>query len=129
MRSSIPGVPAGSSCSSRFGIERLPLYFLAPLVPFLLGGHGAVDDLRSEPRSARARSISPICSARRSARSAVTFLLQRFGGETALLLAAVAPLVAAACLSRRVAPVVGDCWASVLAVAALSPTSRRAASA
>ena len=34
----------------------------------------------------------------------VTLLLQSLGGEAALLVAAVAPFIAAACLTRRAAP-------------------------
>ena len=63
--------------------------------------HRAVDDLRSEPRGCRLAVLrgSPRRVARRGVGDGV--LLQLLGGEASLLLAAVAPMVASALLSRR----------------------------
>jgi len=61
----------------------------------------------------------------------VTFLLQLVGGEAAVLVAAAAPLAAAACLSRKLR-LVGIIGALVVCAAALTnehcPSSRRTTS-
>ena len=84
-----------------FTIDRLPLYFVAPLVPFLLAGmalsmifdrrarHRGVAVLRGPRRRVARRRRSSRCCCR------------RIGGESSLLVAAVAPCVAAMCLSSR----------------------------
>jgi hypothetical protein len=101
-----------------FRMELLPLYFIAPLVPFFLAGTALsmIFVLRRE-------IVSTLYFADLLGGSlgalAVTFLLDAFGGETALLLAAVAPLVGAAFLSRRVRMVAVVC-AVVATVAAVS---------
>ena len=56
----------------------------------------------------RRRSTSPTCSAPRSGALVVTLLLQAFGGETTVLVAAVAPLVAGACVLAPAAGAAGD---------------------
>lgn len=105
-----------------FEVTRLPLYFLAPLAPFLLAGMALsmVFDLnRAESGSLY---FADLIGASLGA-LVVTFLLQRFGGEATLLFAAVAPMLAAAYLSKplRVTATLG---AVMLAMAAISnPTT------
>jgi len=89
----------------------LPVYFLAPLVPFFIAGMALsmIFDLRRE--TSGSLYFADLLGASLGA-LAVTFLLQKFGGETAVLLSALAPCAAAACLSpsarvRTVALVVG----------------------
>jgi len=83
-----------------FTLERLPLYFVAPLAPFFIAGMALsmIFDLQ------RARSSSlyfaDLIGASLGA-LIVTWLLQGLGGETAVLVAALAPFGAAACLSAR----------------------------
>ena len=83
-----------------FRMERLPLYFLAPLLPFLLAGMvlSMIFHLRRE--TAAKLYFADLSGASLGA-LAVTFLLEQLGGEATLLLATVAPLGAAACLSPR----------------------------
>jgi spermidine synthase len=80
-----------------FEMDRLPLYFLAPLVPFFLAGMtlSIVFDLHR----ARAGSLyfADLLGAAIGA-VLVTLLLHWLGGESALLTAAVAPAIAAGCL-------------------------------
>jgi predicted membrane-bound spermidine synthase len=83
-----------------FTIDRLPMYFIAPLLPFLLAGMALsiIFDLHRQIATTLyffdllGASLGAVC---------VTFLLQLVGGEAAVLVAAAAPLVAAACLSRK----------------------------
>src|SRR5262249_14396249 len=84
----------------RFRMELLPLYFIAPIIPFFLAGTALsmIFLLRKELTSTL--YFADLLGASLGA-LAVSFLLEAFGGETAILLAAVAPLVAAAILSRR----------------------------
>ncbi len=83
-----------------FRMERLSLYFLAPLVPFFLAGM-ALSMIFSERREiAPTLYFADLVGASLGA-LAVTFFLSGFGGETTLLIAAVAPFGAAACLSSR----------------------------
>ena len=101
-----------------FEIERLSLYFLAPLVPFLLAGIALsmVFDLnRAESGSLY---FADLLGASLGA-LAVTFFLQRLGGEATLLLAAVAPMIAAAYLSKPLR-LISSIGAIVLAIAALT---------
>ncbi|HYN06725.1 MAG TPA: hypothetical protein VES67_04980 [Vicinamibacterales bacterium] len=83
-----------------FTPERFAMYFIAPLVPFLLAGMALamVFDLRRE--TAGSLYFADLAGASLGA-GVVTLLLQSLGGEAALLVAAVAPFVAAWCLSRR----------------------------
>jgi predicted membrane-bound spermidine synthase len=83
-----------------FTPERFTMYFVAPLVPFLLAGMALamVFDLRRE--TAGSLYFADLAGASLGA-GVVTLLLQSLGGEAALLVASVAPFVAAWCLSRR----------------------------
>jgi predicted membrane-bound spermidine synthase len=83
-----------------FAPERFALYFIAPLVPFLLAGMALsmVFDLRRE--TAGSLYFADLAGASLGA-GVVTLLLQSLGGEAALLIAATAPFVAAWCLSPR----------------------------
>jgi predicted membrane-bound spermidine synthase len=83
-----------------FTPERFTMYFIAPLVPFLLAGMALamVFDLRRE--TAGSLYFADLAGASLGA-GVVTLLLQSLGGEAALLVAAVAPFAAAWCLSRR----------------------------
>jgi hypothetical protein len=98
-----------------FRMERLPLYFVTPLVPFLLAG--VAMSMIFDLGRARAASLyfADLVGAALGA-IGVVLLLQRLGGETALLIAAVAPAAAALCLSRR--PAVVAASAVTLAVTA-----------
>lgn len=103
-----------------FTLERLPLYFVAPLVPFFLAGMALamVFDLCRD----RAGSLyfADLVGASIGALG-VTFLLQRVGGETAILIAALAPCAAAACLSgHRVIRGVAAVGAAVVVLATAS---------
>lgn len=88
-----------------FRLERLPLYFFAPLLPFLLAGM-ALSVIFDRGR-ARAGSLyfADLSGASLGALG-IVFLLQWLGAETSLLLATLAPLAAAVALSRRRALVV-----------------------
>ena len=83
-----------------FTIDRLPLYFIAPLVPFLLAGMALsiVFDRRKD--IAGSLYFADLVGASLGA-VVITLLLQTIGAESSLLVAAVAPFVAAACLSSR----------------------------
>jgi hypothetical protein len=83
-----------------FRIERLPLYFLAPLLPFLLAGMVLSMIFHLHRERAAKLYFADLCGAALGALS-VTVLLERFGAETTVMLATVPPLAAAACLSRR----------------------------
>jgi len=80
--------------------ELLPVYFAAPLVPFFVAGMALsmIFDLRREKSGSL--YFADLVGASLGA-LAVTALLQRFGGETTVLLAALAPCAAAVCLSSR----------------------------
>jgi predicted membrane-bound spermidine synthase len=86
-----------------FEISRLPLYFVLPLVPFLLAGItlSIVFDLHRE----RAGSLYfvDLLGASLGALS-VTFLLQALGGEATVLIASAAALLGAASLSVKLRP-------------------------
>ncbi len=81
-----------------FEMERLPLYFLAPLVPFFLAGMALsiVFDLHRE--LAGSLYFADLLGAAVGA-VLVTLLLHWLGGEPALLTGAIAPAIAALCLS------------------------------
>jgi predicted membrane-bound spermidine synthase len=103
-----------------FTPERFTMYFIAPLVPFLLAGMALamVFDLRRE--TAGSLYFADLAGASLGA-AVVTLLLQSLGGEAALLVAAVAPFIAAACLTRRAAPrLVAMSGAVILTVLAVS---------
>jgi predicted membrane-bound spermidine synthase len=89
--------------------ERLPLYFAASLMPFLLAGMALsmVFDLR---REITARLYFSDLLGASLGSLAVTFLLAWLGGEATVVAVAAAPLAAAAFFSRRFVP------ASIVAV-------------
>jgi predicted membrane-bound spermidine synthase len=104
-----------------FEFGRLPLYFVAPLVPFFLGGMALSMVFDLHRAIAGSLYFADLLGASLGA-VLVTVLLQTLGGEASLLVAAIAPMGAAACLSRRLRP-----WAAagalLLAAAALSNAS------
>ncbi len=104
-----------------FTLERLPLYFVAPLVPFFVAGIALsmVFDLRRDRSSSL--YFADLLGASLGA-LIVTWLLQGLGGETAVLVAALAPFVAAACLSVRT-PIRGVAVAAAILVAILAVTN------
>jgi hypothetical protein len=86
-----------------FEMDRLPLYFLAPLLPFFLAGMALsiIFDLhRTESSSLY---FYDLVGAALGA-VLVTLLLHVFGGEAALLVGAIAPAVAALLISLSPAP-------------------------
>src|SRR5215470_13618139 len=83
-----------------FRLDRLPLYFIAPLVPFLLAGMALSMLFHIHREITSSLYFADLIGASLGA-LAVTFLLEKFGSESTLLLVAAAPLVAAALLSRR----------------------------
>jgi hypothetical protein len=101
-----------------FRLERLPLYFLAPLPPFLLAGM-VLAMIFHLHREHVARLYFADLSGAALGALAVSVLLERLGAETTVLLATVPPLAAAACLSRRWR-IVGLAGASLISVAAAS---------
>src|SRR5215468_10344332 len=101
-----------------FELRRLPLYFVTPLVPFLLGGMALSTIFDLNRAASGSLYFADLLGASIGA-AAIGVLLQMLGGEASLLLAAVAPMAAAALLSRRFR-VVGIAGAAVVAVAALT---------
>jgi SAM-dependent methyltransferase len=81
-------------------LAQMPVYFAAPLLPFLLAGMALsiIFDLRREMTTWL--YFADLAGASAGA-LVVALLLQWIGGEGAVLIAAVAPFVAAACLSPR----------------------------
>ena len=104
-----------------FEIQRLPLYFVAPLVPFLLAGMALSMVFDLHRATAGSLYFADLLGASLGA-LIVTILLQMLGGEGSLLMAAIAPMGAAACFSRR-ARVVAGTGAVLIAVAAFSNAS------
>ena len=104
-----------------FQIERLPLYFIAPLVPFFLAGMALSTIFDLHRPDAGSLYFADLLGASLGALG-VTVLLQALGGEASVLVAAIAPMCAAALLSRRLRLVAGA-GAVLLAVAALSNAS------
>ena len=106
-----------------FRLERLPLYFFAPLLPFLLAGMAL--SIIFDRHHARAGSLyfADLTGASLGA-LAIVFLLQWLGAERALLLTALAPIGAALALSRRRALVAAAvAVGALLAVAVVSPAT------
>ncbi|MBZ5558682.1 MAG: hypothetical protein LAO77_15530 [Acidobacteriia bacterium] len=101
-----------------FQIDRLPLYFLAPLVPFFLGGMALSIVFDLHRAIAGSLYFADLLGASLGAVS-VTVLLQTMGGEASLLVAAVAPMAAAACLSQRLRLIAAG-GAVVMAAAAVT---------
>ncbi len=84
-----------------FRLERLILYFLAPLIPFALAGMALSMIFHLRQDTASTLYFADLIGASLGA-LLVTFFLEAFGSETTLLLAAAAPLAASALLSKRV---------------------------
>ena len=104
-----------------FRMERLTLYFLAPLVPFFLAGMALSMIFNERRENAPSLYFADLVGASLGA-LAVTFLLSGFGGETTLLIAAVAPFGAAALLSGRFR---GAAAIAVVAMAAVALSNGR----
>lgn len=81
-----------------FEINRLPLYFLAPLLPFFLAGMALSIVFDIHRASTGSLYFADLLGAALGA-ILVTLLLHLLGGEAALLAAAIAPAIAAVCLS------------------------------
>jgi hypothetical protein len=101
-----------------FEMRRLPLYFVTPLVPFFLGGMALSTIFDLNRTASGSLYFADLLGASIGA-AAIGVLLQVLGGEASLLLAGVAPMAAAAILSRRVR-VVAIAGSVVLAVSALT---------
>ena len=99
-----------------FTMDRLALYFIAPLVPFFLAGTVLSMVFMLKREIAPSLYFADLIGASLGA-LAVTFMLELFGSETTLLIATAAPLAAAALLSRkfRTGAVVGAALVLVLA--------------
>ena len=82
-----------------FEIDRLPLYFLAPLIPFFLAGMALSIVFALHREEAGSLYFADLIGAAIGA-VLVTFLLHWLGGEVALLVGAIAAAIAAACLSN-----------------------------
>ena len=100
-----------------FEIQRLPLYFVAPLVPFFLGGMALSMVFDLHRASAGTLYFADLLGASLGA-VFVTALLQTLGGEGTVLAAAMAATASAACLSRRLRLVAGACTALLAAATA-----------
>src|SRR5256714_2882243 len=85
-----------------FEMERLPLYFLAPLLPFFLAGMALSIIFDLHRAVAGSLYFYDLIGAALGA-VLVTALLHVFGGEAALLVGAVAPAVASVLLSLSTA--------------------------
>jgi SAM-dependent methyltransferase len=81
-----------------FEIDRLPLYFLAPLVPFFLAGMALSIVFDLHRAEAGSLYFADLLGAAIGA-VLVTFLLHWLGGEPALLVGAIAPALAALLLA------------------------------
>ncbi|MEP6820225.1 MAG: hypothetical protein ABJA18_11870 [bacterium] len=81
-----------------FAMERLPLYFLAPLLPFFLAGMALSILFDIHRAFAGSLYFADLLGAALGA-ILVTLLLHALGGEAALLAATIAPAIAALCLS------------------------------
>ncbi|MGH9930282.1 MAG: hypothetical protein ACREA9_13800 [Pyrinomonadaceae bacterium] len=81
-----------------FEMERLPLYFLAPLLPFFLAGMALSIVFDIHRSSSGSLYFADLLGAAMGA-VLVTLLLHVFGGEAALLAATIAPAIAAVCLT------------------------------
>src|SRR6266850_8524682 len=81
-----------------FEMDRLPLYFLAPLLPFFLAGMALSIVFDLNRASSGSLYFADLVGAALGA-VLVTVLLFALGGEAALLAATIAPAIAALCLS------------------------------
>ncbi len=102
---------------------RLPLYFLAPLAPFLLGGMALAMIFDQRRQMIASLYFADLLGASLGA-VGISVLLQTIGGEESVLVAALPPFAAAVCLSRRARPVALAGVAIVLAAAVLNPQIR-----
>src|SRR6266446_4810866 len=84
-----------------FEMDRLPLYFLAPLLPFFLAGMALSIVFDLHRTVAGSLYFADLLGAAIGA-VLVTLLLHWLGGEVALLTGATAPAIAAVCLSAGV---------------------------
>ncbi|MGB7219038.1 MAG: hypothetical protein WBD07_09530 [Vicinamibacterales bacterium] len=101
-----------------FRMELLPLYFVAPLVPFFLAGMALSTIFDLHRSIAGSLYFADLIGASLGA-VLVTLLLQTLGGEASVLAAAIAAMGAAFCLSRRLRVVAGI-GAVLMAAAAVS---------
>src|SRR6476659_4288034 len=83
-----------------FEVDRLPLYFLAPLVPFFLAGM-ALSLVFDLPRAVAGPLYFADLLGAAFGAVLVTLLLHWLGGEPALLAGAIAPAIAAVCLTAE----------------------------
>src|SRR5947208_3653908 len=83
-----------------FEMERLPLYFLAPLLPFFLAGMALSIVFDLQRAVAGSLYFADLLGAAIGA-VLVTALLHALGGEAALLTAAIAPAIAAVLMTDR----------------------------
>lgn len=117
-------IPAALVFMVRFPFERerLPSYFAASVVPFLLAGMAlsVVFDVHRE-RSGRIY-FADLLGASAGALLA-TLLLSWLGGEAAVVAAALGPAAAAACLWRRLLP--ASLAAGIAAIAAIATSGGR----
>ena len=81
-----------------FELDRLPLYFLAPLLPFFLAGMALSIVFDLNRASSGSLYFADLVGAALGA-VLVTVLLFALGGEAALLAATIAPAIAALCLT------------------------------
>jgi hypothetical protein len=86
-----------------FDMDRLPLYFLAPLLPFYLAGMAISIVFDLHRRESGSLYFYDLIGAALGA-VLVTALLHLLGGETALLVGAIAPAIAALLLSLSPSP-------------------------
>src|SRR5437016_5450575 len=90
-----------------FEMERLPLYFLAPLLPFFLAGMALSIVFDLQRAVAGSLYFADLVGAAVGA-VLVTLLLHALGGEAALLTAAIAPAIAAVLMTGIRGKGVGD---------------------
>lgn len=83
-----------------FETDRLPLYFLAPLIPFFLAGMALSIVFDIHRKEAGSLYFADLLGAAIGA-VVVTFLLHWLGGEVALLIGAIAPAIAAIFLATE----------------------------
>src|SRR5438067_8741377 len=100
-----------------FEMDRLPLYFLAPLLPFFLAGMALSIVFDLQRAVAGSLYFADLVGAAIGA-VLVTLLLHALGGEAALLTGAIAPAIAAVLLTGEIAKGEGRSEVS------LSPASR-----
>jgi len=114
-------IPAGLGLIVRFPFhpERLPLYFATALVPFLLAGAALSMLFALHSASSGTLYFADLLGASLGA-LLITLLLSLLGGEGAVLAVALAPLLAAGCLSPRLRGVAAVAAVALLAALALN---------